>query len=93
MQRTSFKLLFICILGLILSLLVGDSSGGDVSNNARPSSKFPDLYEATLAELQEGMEKGHFTSVDLVKVSLLVSSLASVVLSYAHRPTSLGLTK
>lgn len=30
---------------------------------------FPDLYEASIAELQDGLEKGHFSSVDLVKVS------------------------
>ncbi|KAL7284768.1 hypothetical protein ACG7TL_002075 [Trametes sanguinea] len=29
--------------------------------------KFPDLYEASIVELQDGLEKGHFTSVDLVK--------------------------
>ncbi|RDX52374.1 amidase signature enzyme [Lentinus brumalis] len=28
---------------------------------------FPDLYEASISELQQGLEKGHFTSVDLVK--------------------------
>lgn len=28
---------------------------------------FPDLYEASVAELQAGLEAGHFTSVDLVK--------------------------
>ncbi|KAG9308337.1 amidase signature enzyme [Chiua virens] len=31
---------------------------------------FPDLYEAGVAELQQGLEKGHFTSVDLVKAYL-----------------------
>ncbi|KAI0357728.1 amidase signature enzyme [Trametes cingulata] len=30
-------------------------------------SPFPDLYEASIAELQEGLQKGLFTSVDLVK--------------------------
>ena len=30
---------------------------------------FPDLYEASILELQSGLEQGHFTSVDLVKVS------------------------
>ena len=30
---------------------------------------FPDLYEASIAELQDGLAKGHFSSVDLVKVS------------------------
>ncbi|KAF7792934.1 hypothetical protein EIP86_004037 [Pleurotus ostreatoroseus] len=27
----------------------------------------PDLYEASITELQDGLEQGHFTSVDLVK--------------------------
>ena len=31
-------------------------------------SKFPDLYEASLVELQDGLESGLFTSVDLIKV-------------------------
>lgn len=35
----------------------------------------PDLYEASIAELQEGMDKGHFTSVDLVKVCLYCARL------------------
>lgn len=30
----------------------------------------PDLYEATIAELQDGLAGGDFTSVDLVKVSI-----------------------
>ncbi|KAI0321533.1 amidase signature enzyme [Amylostereum chailletii] len=30
-------------------------------------AELPDLYEASIAELQEGLERGHFTSVDLVK--------------------------
>ncbi|KAH9024026.1 amidase signature enzyme [Lactarius deliciosus] len=29
--------------------------------------QLPDLYEASIAELQDGLENGHFTSVDLVK--------------------------
>ena len=32
--------------------------------------KFPDLYEASIAELQTGLERGDFTSVDLVKVGV-----------------------
>ena len=31
-------------------------------------ASLPDLYEASIAELQEGLEKRQFTSVDLVKV-------------------------
>ncbi|KAG6822617.1 hypothetical protein H0H92_013160, partial [Tricholoma furcatifolium] len=30
--------------------------------------KYPDLYDASVAELQGGLNAGHFTSVDLVKV-------------------------
>ncbi|KAF9238055.1 amidase signature domain-containing protein [Melanogaster broomeanus] len=32
--------------------------------------QLPDLYEAGIAELQQSLEKGHFTSVDLVKAYL-----------------------
>ncbi|GBE83352.1 Putative amidase [Sparassis crispa] len=32
--------------------------------------KYPDLYEASIAELQDGLEKGIFTSVDLVNAYL-----------------------
>lgn len=32
------------------------------------SLALPDLYEAGIAELQQGLENGRFTSVDLVKV-------------------------
>ncbi|KAG6894208.1 hypothetical protein C0992_007077 [Termitomyces sp. T32_za158] len=28
---------------------------------------YPDLYEASIAELQAGLEAGHFSSTDLVK--------------------------
>ena len=36
--------------------------------------QFPDLYEASIAELQDGMSKGLFTSVDLVKVTPVLSN-------------------
>ncbi|KAF9036317.1 amidase signature enzyme [Panaeolus papilionaceus] len=32
-----------------------------------PAVQFPDLYEASVMELQAGLDAGHFTSVDLVK--------------------------
>jgi hypothetical protein len=32
------------------------------------NTTFPDLYEATIADLQAGLDAGHFTSVDLVTV-------------------------
>ena len=39
------------------------------SARAPAQSQFPDLYEASITELQDGLQKGLFTSVDLVKVS------------------------
>lgn len=39
------------------------------SSQENTNSGFPDLYEASIAELQDGLKKGLFTSVDLVKVS------------------------
>jgi len=41
--------------------------------NLPSSAVLPDLYEASIAELQDGLEKGLFTSVDLVKVRELYS--------------------
>lgn len=35
-----------------------------------PSDTFPDLYEASIEELNRGLSQGHFTSVDLVKAYL-----------------------
>jgi hypothetical protein len=36
---------------------------------ARATAPLPDLYEATLQQLQAGLDAGQFTSVDLVKVN------------------------
>ncbi|KAF8240536.1 amidase signature enzyme [Tricholoma matsutake] len=71
MQQSNFQLL--CLVGLLFSLILGYTHGGGTVkvqtfyNVRQPSSKFPDLYEATIAELQEGMVRGQFSSVDLVK--------------------------
>lgn len=35
---------------------------------AAAAVQFPDLYEASVLELQAGLDAGHFSSVDLVKV-------------------------
>lgn len=47
------------------------------STRAPAPSQFPDLYEASITELQDGLQKGLFTSVDLVKVSWLPRVLAN----------------
>ncbi|KAF9525291.1 amidase signature enzyme [Crepidotus variabilis] len=49
------------------SQLVNNLKGLSVSTNAEVNAKFPDLYEASVLELQEGLDKGTFSSVDLVK--------------------------
>jgi hypothetical protein len=51
----------------------------NASSNKRSNiSVLPDLYEAGVLEIQSGLDAGHFTSVDLVKVrSLLACSRAS----------------
>lgn len=47
----------------------------------QPKMELPDLYDATITELQDGLQKGLFTSVDLVKVFLyLLFSSALTVL-------------
>lgn len=39
----------------------------------------PDLYEAGVTELQQGLENGHFTSVDLVKACLAPACLPHLI--------------
>ena len=42
--------------------------GASLVEAHKPTVNFPDLYEASLVELQNGLQKRQFTSVDLVKV-------------------------
>lgn len=51
----------------------------------------PDLYEASVTELQEGLQKRLFTSVDLVKVKRLFIASKSRKLTDKHRLTLLGI--
>lgn len=43
--------------------------------HAKPVS-LPDLYEASILQLQAGLDAGHFSSVDLVKVSRFLVSFS-----------------
>jgi len=55
------------LISALLLLFLGNSWAH--SPNSRSGTiVFPDLYEASVEELQNGMEAGDFTSVDLVKV-------------------------
>jgi len=55
------------LISALLLLFLGNSWAHS-STSRSGTNVFPDLYEATVEELQNGMEAGHFTSVDLVKV-------------------------
>jgi hypothetical protein len=57
--------IFVClqITRGVITALDGTSKTGTV---------FPDLYEASVLELQAGLDAGHFSSVDLVKVLITV---------------------
>ncbi|KAF8260371.1 amidase signature enzyme [Lactarius quietus] len=50
---------------LIYQFLFGGSPTGSIVTPCH--IQLPDLYEASIAELQDGLEHGRFTSVDLVK--------------------------
>ena len=78
------RLSWFSVFALVFALMW--ASYGFKQESARAAtSPFPDLYEASIAELQQGLEKGLFTSVDLVKVR-------SVTLSHqVHALTDLHL--
>jgi len=53
-----------------------------LANRTKGNDKlFPDLYEASVLELQAGLEAGDFSSVDLVKVLGCQQSLAYIKLT------------
>ena len=60
------------LLTLILALVwAGYGFKQETARTPGPAAEavtFPDLYEASIAELQAGLDGGQFTSVDLVKV-------------------------
>ena len=69
LQRISLWLLFCACLAVLLSPLQSHGhliQRGGTANATKPA--LPDLYEATIAELQDGLSKGLFTSVDLITV-------------------------
>jgi len=44
------------------------TTGDGTAEQHKPQVQFLDLYEASVLELQQGLDAGHFSSVDLVKV-------------------------
>ncbi|KAG9075210.1 hypothetical protein FS749_013144, partial [Ceratobasidium sp. UAMH 11750] len=69
---------WLCLGILFLAL----SATGILPNFGRSgASVYPDLYEASILQLENGLEEGHFTSVDLVKASLSLQMWHRRVLS------------
>ncbi|KAI0044868.1 amidase signature enzyme [Auriscalpium vulgare] len=64
MSRSRVHVLFALFIFLLSELLVGAALPRNV---ILESASLPDLYEASIAELQAGLAKNQFTSVDLVK--------------------------
>lgn len=63
----NFILVFACLIYVCAANSLKDA-GLTLEN---PKATLPDLYEASIAELQDGLQKGHFSSVDLVKGSMI----------------------
>lgn len=66
-----FRRFSLCFALTILLLLSLGPKKGVVSRTI----PLPDLYEASISELQDGLERGHFTSVDLVRVRYFIATL------------------
>lgn len=64
----SSRLTLLSALAAVLGVYLAVSSGGHIPFLGMYA--YPDLYEATIEELQEGLKKRRFTSVDLVKAYL-----------------------
>ena len=74
-------------------MVEGPLAPSAIATSTVSSGIFPDLYEASVAELQAGLDAGTFTGVDLVKVRDIISLKISSSYTYRCRLTSLELTK
>ena len=70
-------ILVLGLFGLSLVWLYPSSRLSIACWSCQSSTAFPDLYEASISELQAGLDNGHFTSVHLVKVRLVFLLYAS----------------
>ena len=86
MQKYGIHLLLACLLAFVYQFAFGSAGRTIIDGTALPpdsrrlastrratsSITLPDLYEASIAELQSGLEQGLFTSVDLVTVCFIL---------------------
>jgi len=54
---------------LLGALVIGSAGSGWYFNQRAGRDEFPSLYEADIETVKEGLERNHFTSLDLVKAS------------------------
>lgn len=92
-QSALLRAALLSALAIFVAVVCGSPSDGQKEASSS-SVTFPDLYEASIEELQVGLEKGHFTSVDLVKVSASLEIFSVVVHALLlDRRTSLASTR
>ncbi|GAW05610.1 amidase signature enzyme [Lentinula edodes] len=68
--RLYSSLLFLCLLQTIsvqCLITAKENVGLSRRDNDAVNAPLPDLYEASILELQNGLDAGQFTSVDLIK--------------------------
>jgi len=70
-KMSNFKWWLSALLAIFACLQIAKgvtTTGDSATEQHKPQVEFPDLYEASVLELQQGLDAGHFSSVDLVKV-------------------------
>jgi len=70
-KMSNFKWWLSALLAVFACLQIArgvTTTGDSTVEQHQPQVQFPDLYEASVLELQQGLDAGHFSSVDLVKV-------------------------
>lgn len=68
-NRYRLPFYFFCLAILCIVVFALHSIAPHIERGRRNRGHLPDLYDATISDLQTGLSAGHFTSVDLVAVS------------------------
>lgn len=105
MQKYGIHFFLVCLLSFVYQFAFGDAGKTILDGTTLPpdprrlvsptrrltsNTTLPDLYEASIAELQSGLEQGLFTSVDLVTVRPLLLCEWSSDSRECQRHTSRG---
>lgn len=80
--RLCSSVLFLCLLRTLsvqCLITVKENAGLSRRDIDAVNAPLPDLYEASILELQKGLDAGQFTSVDLIKVSSISIGLCRII--------------